>query len=85
MCKGGWCVVDQGRRGLREGWGNCLKYFKRGWNRKEGGEAKILKKKGQAGSMDGCLKKGRLGLEPLYETIMFTSTLQQENNRLIRF
>ena len=50
------------------GVGETLKHFKRG------GEAKILRKKGQAGSRDGCFKKGR-GLEPPYETMMFTSTL----------
>ena len=43
---------------LREGWGKCLKYFKMGWNRKEGRENKDFKKGGQAGSKGGCLKKG---------------------------
>ena len=44
---------------------------------KRRGETKILKKKGKAGSRDGCLKKGRGGrsLEPPYETLIFTSTL----------
>ena len=32
-----------GGGGRREGRGNCLKYLKRGWNRKDGGETKILK------------------------------------------
>ena len=31
---------------LREGGGNCLKYLKRGWNRKEGRGSKDLKKVG---------------------------------------
>ena len=29
---------------MQEGRGNCLKYLKRGWNRKEERETKILKK-----------------------------------------
>ena len=62
MCKEVWCVVDQGRLRLREGGGNCLKYFKwgggGGGTEKRGVEANISKKKGQAGSRDGCLKKG---------------------------
>ena len=40
-----------------------------------GGSAKILKKKGQAGSRDDCLKGG---LESPYETMMFTTTLLQD-------
>ena len=44
------------------GRGNCLKYLKKGWNRKEGRGNRDFKKGGQAGSGDGCLKKGR-GLE----------------------
>ena len=40
--------------------GNCLKYLKRGWNRKAGRETKIVKG-GQAGSSGGCLKKGGAG------------------------
>ena len=49
------------------GGGNCLKYLKRGWNRKEGREPKILKR-GTRGV--GALKKG--GLEPPYK--LFTHT-----------
>ena len=53
--------------GLCKAEGNCLKYLKRGWNRKDGWENKDFKKKeGQAGSRSGCLKMG-WGLEPLYE------------------
>ena len=48
--------------------------LKEGGTEKRGGEAKILKKNGKAGSRDGCLKK-RGSLEPPYETMMFTSTL----------
>ena len=42
---------------MREGRGNCLKYFKREWNRIEGRGNKDFKKEGQAGSRRGCLKK----------------------------
>ena len=43
---------------------NLLKYFKMGWNRKEGTENKDFKRGGrQAGSKSGCLKKG--GWNPL--------------------
>ena len=44
---------------MREGGGNCLKYLKRGWNRKEGRENKDLKNEGQAMSRGGCLNEGR--------------------------
>ena len=47
-------------------WGNCLKYLKMGWNRKEGKGNKDFKKGG--GKLDrgvGALKRGG-GLEPLY-------------------
>ena len=51
---------------MREGGGNCVKYLKRGWNRKEGRGNKDFKKRGgQAGSRGECLKKG--GLEPPYK------------------
>ena len=39
-----------------KGEGNCLKYLKRGWNKKEGGETKILTRGLQAGSRGKCLK-----------------------------
>ena len=42
--KVGW--LDWGRRGLHEGGGNCLKYLKRGWNRKDGRGNKDLKEGG---------------------------------------
>ena len=45
---------------LREGDGNCLKYLKRGWNRKEKRGNKDFKKGEQAGSRGGCSKKGGL-------------------------
>ena len=53
MCRiraGGGCLCDDG--------GNYLKYFKKGWYRKEGRGNKNLKKEGQAGSRSGFLKKG---------------------------
>ena len=46
--------------------GDCLKYLQKGWNREEGRGNKDFKKRGQAGSMGGCLKKGG-GLEPSYK------------------
>ena len=42
---------------MLDGGGNCVKYLKRGWNRKEGRGNKDFKKGGQAGSRGGCLKK----------------------------
>ena len=45
--------------------GNCLKYIERGGTEMRGGETKIFKKGGQAGSRGGCLKSG--GLEPPYK------------------
>ena len=50
---------------MHEGEGICLKYLKKGWNRKEGRGHKDFKKDGQARSRVGCLKKG--GMEPLYK------------------
>ena len=51
---------------LREVGENCLKYLKRGWNRKEGRGNKDFKKGGQAGTRGGCLKKGgKAGWNPL--------------------
>ena len=57
MCKEGWVLW------IRAGWG-CVRVEGTVWNtlkgdgrEKRGGEAKILKNKGQAGSRDGCIKK----------------------------
>ena len=50
----GWIRVGVG--GVRVGV-SCVKYLKRGWNRKEGG-SKDFKKRGQARSRCRCLKKG---------------------------
>ena len=56
------------------GGGDCIKYFKRGWNRKDGRRNKDLKKVGQAWSRGGCLKKG--GLEPYKLCYSEGSTVQ---------
>ena len=67
MCKESWCVRLWQKR-VSLGWGNCLKYLKRGWNRKEWRRNEDLKRRGQAGSRDGCLKKRGEGvLQPPYE------------------
>ena len=42
--------------GLREGGGNCRKYLKRGWNRKEGRGNKDFKKGSKLGQGVGALK-----------------------------
>ena len=56
--KVGW----SGSRGLLEGGGgDCQKYLKRAWNRKQGRGNKDFKKGRQAGSMGGCLKKRGTG------------------------
>ena len=44
---------------MHEGGENCLKYFRKRWNRKEGRGNKGFKR-GQDGSRSGCLKKERL-------------------------
>ena len=44
ICKIRWCVgLGQERGCLHEGWGNCMKYLKRGRIEKRGGETKNLK------------------------------------------
>ena len=57
-----WCV-GLGRRGLCEGAGNCLKYLKRGLNRKRGNKHF---KSGQAGSRGGWLKKHCMESNPTF-------------------
>ena len=54
---------------MREGRGNCLKYLKRGQNRKEGRKNKDFKKVEKLGQGVGALNWGGGGgeLEPLYE------------------
>ena len=60
MCKEGWCV-GLGQKGVALLWGNCLKYLKRGCNRKWVRENKTFKNRGKL----GALKRG--GLEPPYK------------------
>ena len=73
MCKEGW-RFGLGHEGgcLREdgGGGDCLKYLKWGWNRKEGrgSKANILKS-GKPGQGVGAFKKE--GLEPPQELCYF--------------
>ena len=58
MCKEGW-LVGLGQEAIaRNRRGNCLKYLKRGWNIKEGGETKIFKGVGKLGQVVGALKRG---------------------------
>ena len=54
-------MVGLGQEGLREGGGNCVKYLKSWWNKREERGKKHFKKGGQAGSRGGCLKKGGAG------------------------
>ena len=56
--------------------GDCLKYLKREWNRKEGRWNKDFKKGGQTGSRGGCLKKGGGGAGTPLRTMMHTQLLQ---------
>ena len=54
--KVGWS--DQGRRGLYEGGGNCLKYCTGEWSRREGRGNKDFKKGGgKLGQAVGALKR----------------------------
>ena len=46
---------------MHEGDRNCLKYIKRGWNRKEGMGTKAFKKGGKLGQEVGALKRGGAG------------------------
>ena len=58
--KEGW-LVELGQEGLCEGVGSCVKYLKRGWNKKRGGETKILKRADKLGQGVGALKGGGTG------------------------
>ena len=49
MCTEFWSV-GLGQEGVAWGWGNCPKYFKRGWNEKEGRRKKDFEKGRQPGS-----------------------------------
>ena len=50
------------------GEGNCLKYLKRGWNRKERG-SKNFKKEGKLSQGVGALKKGGGAARTLLQTM----------------
>ena len=65
-------------RDLREGGGDCLKYLKRRWNRKEGRGNKNLKKgRGQAGSRGGCLEKRGAGTPLRTMTLYSISAIER--------
>ena len=65
---------------MSEGRGKCLKYLKRGWNRKDRWGHKDLKKGGQAGSRDSYLKNGEGGqLEPPYELCLLLNNQNESN------
>ena len=49
--------VGLGQEGLSEGWGNCVKYLKRRWNRKDGMGNKKIKKGGKLGQVVVALKR----------------------------
>ena len=51
-------VSNQGRKGLCEGGGSCLKYLKREWKGKDGRENKDFKKGDKLGQGMGALKVG---------------------------
>ena len=65
---------------MSEGERKCLKYLKRGWNRKEGWGHKDLKKGGQAGSRDGCLKNGEGGAAGTPHKLCLLLNNQNESN-----
>ena len=46
------------RRGLREGGENCVKYFKRGWNKKEGRENKDFENGGKLSQRMDAIQRG---------------------------
>ena len=60
---------------MREGRENCLRYLKRGWDRKEGKRHKDFKNGaggGPAGSRSGCRKK-KGGWNPLTNYVYLTA------------
>ena len=77
--KVGWS--EYGSRGLREGGGNCLKYLKRGWNRKEGRGNKYFKKEDNLGQGVGALK--RMGAEPPYKLCKFNLRLDKRSGQTL--
>ena len=67
-------MIGLGQEGVGE---NCLRYLKRGWNRKKGRGNKDFKKGDQAGTRAGSLKKGVTG------TPLRTMTKFKEINQLL--
>ena len=69
MCKEGWCVrLGQEGGCLRERGGNCMKYFKSGWNRRKGsGNKDFKKRRGQAGSCNSVPSKHFLSIDLKYQ------------------
>ena len=63
---------------MREGRGDCLKYLNRGRNRTVRRGHKDFKRGGQAGSRDGCLKKG--GWNPLMNYLLSFDLLDLAQN-----
>ena len=57
--------------------GNCLKYIERGGTEMRGGETKIFKKGGQAGSKGGCLKRGGWNLLTNYVNYLSQRKMSQ--------
>ena len=51
-------MVELGQEGVAGGWGRCLKYLKRGWNRKQEMGQKDVKKGDKLGEGVGALKRG---------------------------
>ena len=62
------------------GGGNCLKYLKRRWNRKEGRGNKDFKKSWKAGSRGGCLKTEGSGipLRTMFTTRSHPATMKRK-------
>ena len=68
--KKGW-LFGLGQEVVAWWWGNCLKYLKRGWNRKEGRGNKYFKKGRKLGQGVSALKRGEVGT-PL-RTMLYVS------------
>ena len=67
-------------RGLREGGGSCLKYLKREWNKKMGGETKILKRGGKLGQGMGALTMIKLKLTN-YDSVFAVFSAQSSESK----
>ena len=65
-----------------DGGGDCLKYLKRGWNKKEGrGNKDFEKRGGQLGQGVGALKGGG-GVKPSYELCVYLLSWETSNFEL---